>query len=141
RRPNHLPPRVLQMHPRGHRLSRRLIDCVDDKSPRVSREDNSAQRQPSHQRNQTEKPLHASTLARLRSTGLALLSLILTMPQDFRRREAADVAGKIEGTVVAYGPTGNLVTDIANDRLKGVPRGDSVKVICDEHETVGTYLA
>ena len=51
------------------------------------------------------------------------------------------MAGKIEGTVVAYGPTGNLVTDIANDRLKGVPAGDSVKVICDEHETVGIYAA
>ena len=47
--------------------------------------------------------------------------------------------GKIEGAVVAYGPTGNLVTDIANDRLKGVPSGDGVKVICDEHETVGIY--
>ena len=51
------------------------------------------------------------------------------------------VPGKIEGTVVAYGPTGNLVTDIANDRLKGVPAGDSVRVICDEHETIGIYAA
>ena len=49
--------------------------------------------------------------------------------------------GKIEGTVVAYGPTGNLVTDISNDRLKGVPGGDSVRVVCDEHETVGIYPA
>ena len=49
--------------------------------------------------------------------------------------------GKIEGAVVAYGPTGNLVTDIANDRLRGVPTGDGVKVICDEHETVGIYPA
>jgi S-adenosylmethionine hydrolase len=63
------------------------------------------------------------------------------MPQDFFAREPADVPGKIEGTVVAYGPTGNLVTDIANDRLRGVPSGDSVKIICDEHETVGIYPA
>ena len=49
--------------------------------------------------------------------------------------------GKIEGTVAAYGPTGNLVTDIPNDRLQGVPQGDGVKVTCDEHETVGIYLA
>ena len=49
--------------------------------------------------------------------------------------------GKIEGAVVAYGPTGNLVTDIANERLQGVPSGDSVKVTCDEHETVGIYPA
>src|SRR5262245_2629563 len=32
---------------------------------------------------------------------------------------ADQVSGKIEGAVVAYGPTGNLVTDIPNDRLKG----------------------
>jgi S-adenosylmethionine hydrolase len=51
------------------------------------------------------------------------------------------VPGKIEGTVVAYGPTGNLVTDISNDRLRGVPSGDNVKIICDEHETIGIYPA
>jgi S-adenosylmethionine hydrolase len=51
------------------------------------------------------------------------------------------VAGKIEGAVVAFGPTGNLVTDIPHDRLKGVPAGDGVKIICDEHETVGIYAA
>jgi S-adenosylmethionine hydrolase len=51
------------------------------------------------------------------------------------------VPGKIEGAVVAYGPTGNLVTDIAHDRLKGVPAGDGVKIVCDEHETVGIYPA
>ena len=51
------------------------------------------------------------------------------------------MAGKIEGKIVSYGQTGNLVTDIANDRLKGVPSGDAAKVICDEHETVGIYPA
>ena len=56
-------------------------------------------------------------------------------------QESAVVPGKIEGAVVAYGPTGNLVTDIANDRLQGVPAGDSVKIICDEHETVGIFSA
>lgn len=49
--------------------------------------------------------------------------------------------GKIEGTVVAYGPTGNLVTDIPHDRLKGAPAGDGVRIVCDEHETVGIYPA
>ena len=49
--------------------------------------------------------------------------------------------GKIEGTVVAYGPSGNLVTDISNDRLAGVPQGTSVSVTCDEHETVGIFPA
>ena len=48
--------------------------------------------------------------------------------------------GKIAGTVVAYGPTGNLVTDIPNDRLMSVPSG-GVTVVCDEHETVGIYPA
>jgi S-adenosylmethionine hydrolase len=54
-------------------------------------------------------------------------------------RGAVAVPGKIEGAVVAYGPKGNLVTDIANDRLKGVPAGDSVRITCDEHETIGIY--
>jgi S-adenosylmethionine hydrolase len=51
------------------------------------------------------------------------------------------VPGKIEGKIAAYGPTGNLVTDIPNDRLKAVPPGNSAKVICDEHETIGIYPA
>jgi S-adenosylmethionine hydrolase len=49
------------------------------------------------------------------------------------------VPGKIEGTVVAYGPTGNLITDIANDRLAGAARASGVVVSCDEHETVGIF--
>lgn len=49
--------------------------------------------------------------------------------------------GKIEGTVVAYSPAGNLVTDIANDRLAKVPQGIGVSVTCDEHETVGIFPA
>jgi S-adenosylmethionine hydrolase len=77
--------------------------------------------------------------------GLAHDASILTMRPDFSSGAAA-VAGKIEGTVVAYGPTGNLVTDIPNDRLQSAPRGgsaqgDSVKILCDEHETVGIYPA
>ena len=51
------------------------------------------------------------------------------------------MSGKIEGTIVAFGPTGNLVTDIPNDRLAGVPSDGSVTVVCDEHETIGIYLA
>jgi hypothetical protein len=51
------------------------------------------------------------------------------------------VLGKIEGTVVAYGPTGNLVTDIPHDRLKSVPSGGGVTITCDEHETNGIYPA
>jgi len=51
------------------------------------------------------------------------------------------VSGKIEGAVVAYGQTGNLITDISNDRLHGVPASDSVRITCDEHETVGIFPA
>jgi S-adenosylmethionine hydrolase len=51
------------------------------------------------------------------------------------------VPGKIEGTVVAYSPAGNLVTDIANDRLAGVPQSGAVNVRCDEHETIGIFPA
>ena len=72
--------------------------------------------------------------------GFSLVPVILTMRPDFSRGVVA-VAGKIEGKIVAYGPTGNLVTDIPHERLKGVPVGDGVNVICDEHETIGIYAA
>ena len=49
--------------------------------------------------------------------------------------------GKIEGTVVAYGATGNLVTDIPNDRLSDASASLSATVRCDEHETVGIFAA
>jgi S-adenosylmethionine hydrolase len=51
------------------------------------------------------------------------------------------VAGKIEGKIVAYGETGNLVSDIAADALRAAPRDQSVSILCDEHETVGIYSA
>lgn len=47
--------------------------------------------------------------------------------------------GKIEGKVTSYGETGNLVTDIAVDRLRAAPRDQSVSVTCDEHQTVGLF--
>ena len=48
--------------------------------------------------------------------------------------------GQIEGKVVAFGESGNLVTDIANDRLAAAPR-DSATTCCDEHETIGIFPA
>jgi S-adenosylmethionine hydrolase len=51
------------------------------------------------------------------------------------------VAGKIEGKIVAYSESGNLVTDIANDKLRAAPSDQSVSITCDEHETVGIYAA
>jgi S-adenosylmethionine hydrolase len=50
------------------------------------------------------------------------------------------VAGQIEGKIVAYGESGNLVSDIANDRLREAPR-DSATTTCDEHETIGIFAA
>ena len=48
---------------------------------------------------------------------------------------------KIEGTIITVASSGNLVTDISADRLKDVPRDESVTVRCDEHETVGIFRA
>ena len=50
------------------------------------------------------------------------------------------MAGKIEGKIVAYGESGNLVTDIAHDRLQDAPR-EGITVACDEHETIGIFPA
>jgi S-adenosylmethionine hydrolase len=50
------------------------------------------------------------------------------------------VPGQIEGKVVAYGESGNLVSDIPNDRLVAIPR-DSATTACDEHETIGIFPA
>jgi len=51
------------------------------------------------------------------------------------------VAAKLEGKVVAYSDTGNLVTDIPHDRLSNLPAADAVTVTCDEHQTIGIYPA
>ena len=47
--------------------------------------------------------------------------------------------GTIEGKVTAYGPEGNLVTDISIAQLEAAPRDTSVAIRCDEHETVGLF--
>ena len=49
--------------------------------------------------------------------------------------------GQLQGKIVAYSESGNLVSDIAGDQLAGVPRGEEVTVTCDEHQTVGIYPA
>ena len=60
-------------------------------------------------------------------------------PPNTHFRAESLVPGKIEGKVVSYSEAGNLVTDIAVDRLRAVPRDPSVTVTCDEHQTVGLY--
>lgn len=47
--------------------------------------------------------------------------------------------GKIEGTVVAIGETGNLVTDLTAERLRAAPSDDRTTVRCDEHITNGIF--
>lgn len=48
------------------------------------------------------------------------------------------MAGQIAGTIVAIGESGNLVSDIAAERLRDVPR-EAATIACDEHETIGIY--
>jgi hypothetical protein len=59
----------------------------------------------------------------------------LVSPGDF------PVPGRIEGRIVAYSPEGNLVSDIAHDRLAQTPRGVEVTITCDEHQTAGIFPA
>lgn len=48
--------------------------------------------------------------------------------------------GKIQGTVRSIDSFGNLVTDIAADKLTDVPTDpEQVRVRCDEHETQGLF--
>ena len=51
------------------------------------------------------------------------------------------MAGKLLGEVVAVDAAGNLLTDITEDRLDGVPRDESVTVACDGHKTMGIFPA
>jgi S-adenosyl-L-methionine hydrolase (adenosine-forming) len=53
--------------------------------------------------------------------------------------KASRVGQKIEGEVVEIDSFGNLVTDIGQELLDGVPRDESVRVACDEHETFGIF--
>lgn len=56
-----------------------------------------------------------------------------------KHRGELSVSRKIEGKIVAITPEGNLVSDIAADRLSSAPRDTSVVVRCDEHETRGIF--
>ncbi len=49
------------------------------------------------------------------------------------------VPGKIQGSVSSIDSFGNLVTDITSDMLKDAPTDESVRVECDEHETLGIF--
>jgi S-adenosylmethionine hydrolase len=47
--------------------------------------------------------------------------------------------GKIEGVIESVDSFGNLVSNIEDEMLGDVPRDDSVRIVCDEHETQGIY--
>jgi len=50
------------------------------------------------------------------------------------------VSGRIEGKVIAFGETGDLITDISAPRLQYAPRDERIRIRCDEHETIGMFL-
>jgi S-adenosylmethionine hydrolase len=51
------------------------------------------------------------------------------------------VAGKLLGEVVSIDASGNLITDITEGQLEGIPRDESVSVACDGHKTFGIFSA
>jgi S-adenosylmethionine hydrolase len=53
--------------------------------------------------------------------------------------EASVAAKRIEGTVQAIDSFGNLITNVAADKLADVPRGEETIIVCDEHETHGIF--
>ena len=46
---------------------------------------------------------------------------------------------KLKGSVRSIDSFGNLITDIADSALAAAPRDESVRVVCDEHETLGIF--
>ena len=67
--------------------------------------------------------------------------------QCVRHRRAGPLAkefhlpGKIEGKIVAVSESGNLVSDISEERLSRTPRDGQLTVRCDEHETIGIFAS
>lgn len=55
--------------------------------------------------------------------------------------QAKCVAGKIEGEVTEVDSFGNLITNITDEMLAEVPRGETTRVYSDGHETFGIFQA
>ena len=49
------------------------------------------------------------------------------------------MASKIHGKVVEVDASGNLITDINEDQLSQAPRDETVRIVIDEHETLGIF--
>jgi hypothetical protein len=56
-------------------------------------------------------------------------------------KEALVLPGKIQGSVLSVDSFGNLITDITEAMLAGAPRDETVRIVCDEHETQGIFRA
>jgi S-adenosylmethionine hydrolase len=64
--------------------------------------------------------------------GLPQLTLL---PLD----EVTVVGKRISGKVVEIDSFGNLITDISREALAAAPTNESVRITCDEHQTLGIF--
>lgn len=83
----------------------------------------------------------APVAARL-SLGLDVAKLGPAVKQLFEISwpEVLVMPGKIEGTIRSIDSFGNLISDIAADKLVDVPTDpEKVRITCDEHETQGIF--
>ncbi len=87
------------------------------------------------------RDIMAPVAARL-SLGLdpAQLGPVLADIERLDWTEARVAGNKIEGAVESIDSFGNLITNIPEDALANVPRGEEeVAIFCDEHETRGIF--
>lgn len=49
------------------------------------------------------------------------------------------MANKVQGQVVEVSESGDLLTDITLTMLDGAPHDERLKILIDEHETVGLF--
>ncbi len=49
------------------------------------------------------------------------------------------MSSNIEGSIASINESGDLVTDIPNDKIKDLPSDDSVTVTVSEHHTLGIF--
>ena len=112
----------------GNRPSK--IFCVDD---------------PQHWLPEVSRTFHGRDIMSPVAAGLSLglapekLGTSLTQLVELPWAEVQQVPNRIEGEVIEVDSFGNLITNITKVMLEGVPRGDSVIIACEEHETMGIF--
>ena len=86
------------------------------------------------------RDIMAPVAARL-SLGLDPQQLGRTVEQlvELPWAEVQQVANRIEGEVVEVDSFGNLVTNITEEMLHGIPADEAVIISCEEHETQGIF--